>query len=409
MSSSNFARVDEENNVYVIDGTERKVGQYPGVPQEAALAYFVRKFEDLAAQVRILEQRVANKVDSHGMKKMAAKLAEDLKEPAAVGDLNDLRRRVSNLDTKIAELVSAKGEASKEAVAEAMAQRNKIAERAEEIANQDSGKTQWKASGAEMTKLFEEWQALQKAGVKISKAEADKVWKRFSAARTRFETSKRAYFAGLDATNKQVRAKKNLIVEQAEALAQKGSDDIAAYRKLLDEWKNSGRTPGKSDDALWVRFKAAGDALFSKKTETVALESEAFGKNLETKLAIIAEAEALDPEKDLASAKTALLTLQQRWEKAGKVPKEKLRETEEKFRAVENKIRKVEEDHWRKSDPAAIARSNSVTSQLEESIRKLEKELELATAGADAKKIDAATEALAARKAWLEAVSASMS
>ena len=216
---------------------------------------------------------MSNRYGEYGlMKKMAAKLAEELKEPAAVGDIADLRRRVSNLDDKIAVLVAEKHEASKEATAEAMASRLKIAVRAEEIANQDVAKTQWKTSGAEMTKLFEQWQELQKSGPKVAKAEADAIWKRFSSARTRFETAKRGYFAGLDATNKQVKAKKSSIVEQAEALAAKGSDDIAAYRKLLDEWKNSGRTPGKSDDALWARFKAAGDALYAAKKEQDEVE-----------------------------------------------------------------------------------------------------------------------------------------
>lgn len=408
MSTSQFGRVDAENNVYVIDGEERKVGQYPGVPVEEALAYFVRKFEDIAAQVRILEQRVANKVDSQGMKKMAAKLADELKEPAAVGDLADLRRRVANLDAKIGALVSEKTEANKEATAEALAKRAAIADRAESIANQDATKTQWKTSGAEMTKLFEEWQQLQKSGTKVSKSDADAIWKRFSSARTRFETAKRGYFAGLDATNKIAKAKKNSIVEQAEALAAKGSDDIAGYRKLLDEWKNSGRTPGKSDDALWARFKAAGDQIFAKKTETAVVETAEYEKNLATKLEILKEAESIDPSKDLAAAKKALVAFQQRWEKAGRVPKEKLRETEDKLRAIEARVRKVEEDEWRKTDPAAIERSNSVTSQLEDSIKKLEAALEKATASKDAKKIKDATEALEARKAWLEVVKASM-
>lgn len=408
MSTNPFGRVDAENNVFVIDGSERKVGQYPGVPAEEALAYFVRKFEDLAAQVRILEQRVANKVDSHGMKKIAAKLVEDLKEPAAVGDIADLRRRVGNLDAKIATLLEQKQEASKEATAAALESRLKIAERAEEIANQDSTKTQWKSSGAEMTKLFEQWQELQKSGPKVSKSQADSIWKRFSSARTKFETAKRGYFAGLDAANKQVKAKKNSIVEQAEALAAKGSDDIAAYRKLLDEWKNSGRTPGKSDDALWTRFKTAGDAIFAKKTESSAVENAEQEKNLAAKLEILKDAESIDPEKDLAAAKKSLQLIQQRWEKAGKVPKEKLRETEDKLRAIEAKIRKVEEEQWRKTDPAAIERSNSVTAQLEDSIKKLESALEKATASKDAKKIKDATEALEARKAWLEVVKASM-
>lgn len=408
MLTSQFGRVDAENNVFVTDGTERKVGQYPGVTAEEALSYFVRKFEDLAAQVRILEQRVANKVDSHGMKKIAAKLAEDLKEPAAVGDLSDLRRRVANLDEKIAKLVSEKSESSKEASAEALKARLSIAERAEAIANQDAAKTQWKTSGAEMTGLFEQWQALQKNGSKVPKSEADAIWKRFSSARTKFETAKRGYFAGLDATNKQTKAKKNSIVEAAEALAAKGSDDISAYRKLLDEWKNSGRTPGKSDDALWARFKAAGDTIFSKKTETAVVENASMEKNLAAKTELLKEAESIEPEKDLSAAKKALQSIQQRWEKAGKVPKEKLRETEDKLRAIEAKVRKVEEDHWRKSDPAAIERSNSVTAQLEDSIRKLAEALEKAKASNDDKKIKDATEALDARKAWLEVVKASM-
>lgn len=408
MSTNKFGRVDADNNVFVIDGSERKVGQYPGVTPDEALAYFVRKFEDIAAQVRILEQRVANKVDSQGMKKMAAKLQDELKEPAAVGDLADLRRRVANLDSKIAALVSEKQEASKGATAEALAKRIAIADRAEAIANQDASKTQWKTSGAEMTKLFEDWQALQKSGPKVSKSEADSVWKRFSSARTRFETAKRGYFAGLDATNKQVKAKKNSIVEQAEALAAKGSDDVTGYRKLLDEWKNSGRTPGKSDDALWARFKAAGDAIFAKKSETAVVENAEQEKNLATKLEILKDAEAIDPTKNLAEAKKSLLAIQQRWEKAGRVPKDKLRATEDKLRAIEAKVRSVEEDQWRKTDPAAIERSNSVTAQLEDSIKKLEDDLAKATTSGDAKKVKDATEALAARKAWLEVVKASM-
>lgn len=408
MSTNQFGRVDAENNVFVIDGVERKVGQYPGVGSDEALAYFVRKFEDLAAQVRILEQRVKNKVESQGMKKMAGKLLEDLREPAAVGDISDLRRRVTNLEPRINDLVAEKVGASKEAAAEALGVRTQIADRAEAIANQDASKTQWKTSSAEMTTLFEKWQEAQKSGAKVSKSDADAVWKRFSSARTRFETAKRGYFAGLDATNKVTKAKKISVVESAEALAAKGSDDVAAYRKLLDDWKTSGRTPGKSDDALWARFKLAGDTIHAKKSEILVTETAAQEKNLATKLRILSDASQIDPSKDLGTAKKELLAIQQRWEKAGKVPKEKLRETEDKLRAIEDKVRKIEEDHWRKSDPATIERSNSVTSQLEDSIKKLELALEKASASQDAKKIQDATEALEARKAWLEVVKASM-
>lgn len=407
MSAIKFGRVDAENNVYVLElGSERKVGQYPSVSAEEALAFFERKFADLEAQVRILEQRVKNKVDAANLPKQAQKLAADLIEPNAVGDLNSLRNRVAALAPQIAQLGTLKAEANKEAVAAAIAKRLELANAAEALANQDPAKTQWKQSAEKFAKLFEEWQAAQKSGAKVPKAEADPIWKRFSVARTKFESAKRAYFASLDSNNKAVRAKKNEIVEQAEKLAAAGSDSIVEYRKLLDAWKTSGRTPGKSDDALWARFKAAGDTIYAARKVTAVVETGEQSENLAAKLELLKTYSSIDPTKGLDEAKKALLELQKKWEKIGRVPKEKLREVEDKLRAIEAKVRNAEQDHWRKTDPASIDRSNSVISQLEDSIAKLEKELVAATASKNDKKIKDATEALAARKAWLETVKA---
>lgn len=257
-----------------------------------------------------------------------------------------------------------------------------------------------------MAKLFEQWQETQKSGAKVSKPQADPIWKRFSLARTRFESAKRQYFATLDSANKAVRAKKNEIVDSAEKLAAAGSDSVVEYRKLLDAWKAAGRTPGKSDDALWARFKAAGDTIHSARQASAAVENVEYAANLEKKLELIKQYSSIDPTKGLDEAKKQLQELQKKWEKIGRIPKEKLREVEDKLRAIESKVRDAEQDHWRKSDPASIDRSNSVIAQLEDSITKLEKELVAATASKNDKKIKDATEALAARKAWLETVRA---
>ena len=407
MSAVKFGRVDSENNVFVLElGSERKVGQYPNVTAEEALAFFERKYADLEASVRILEQRVATKVDAANLPKQAEKLAKDLVEPNAVGDLNALRNRVAALKPKIDELGVKKAEANKEAVAAALAKRIELAVAAETLANQDVAKTQWKQSAEKFAKLFEEWQAAQKSGAKVPKSEADPIWKRFSVARTKFESNKRVYFANLDANNKAVKAKKNDIVEQAEKLAAAGSDSIVEYRKLLDAWKTSGRTPGKSDDALWARFKASGDTIYAARQVTAVVENGEQSENLAKKLELLKTYSSIDPNKGLDEAKRSLLELQKKWEKIGRVPKDKLREVEDKLRAIESKVKNAEQDHWRKTDPASIDRSNSVINQLEDSIKKLENELAAATAGKNDKKIKDATEALAARKAWLETVRA---
>jgi hypothetical protein len=407
MSAIKFGRVDEENNVFVLElGSERKVGQYPNVSQADALAFFELKFADLEAQVRILEQRIKNNVAAPNLSEQLKKLTADLVSPNAVGDLNNLRARVAALEPKIAELSAKRSAANKEAGAAALKLRVDLAEAAEAIANQDQAKTQWKQSAEKMANLFVDWQAVQKTGPKVSKAEADPIWKRFSVARTKFETAKRAYFAGLDSANKAVRANKTAIVEQAEKLAAEGSDASTAYRKLLDQWKAAGRTPGKSDDALWARFKAAGDTIYTARQLTVASESGEQTKNLAAKLELIKSYSSIDPSNGLDEAKRSLQELQKKWEKIGKVPKEKIREIEDKLRAIESRVRTAEQDHWRKSDPASIDRSNSVISQLEASIVKLETALKAASATNDKKKIADATEALEARKAWLETVKA---
>ena len=54
-----WGRVAEDGTVFVrTPEGERAVGSYPGATPEEALAYFGHKFDDLAAQVSLLEQRV---------------------------------------------------------------------------------------------------------------------------------------------------------------------------------------------------------------------------------------------------------------------------------------------------------------------------------------------------------------
>lgn len=398
-------RVDDDNNVYVLDnGSERKVGQYPGVSMAEALAYFERKFSELEANVRILEQRVKSKADAASISKAAQKLTQDLTEPAAVGNIQELRDRVAKVTPSIEKLKLEKSEASEKAVADTLNLRREIAAKAQALADKDPQKTQWKAASAQMAELFDKWQQSQKDAPRISRKDSEPIWKTFSQARTKFESNKRAFFSALSAESKNVRAKKTALVTQAEALVAKGADSATEYRKLLDQWKLAGRSQGSQDDQLWDRFKAAGDSIYAVRKEVLAKESVEFKANYEAKLLIIAEAEKINPVANLTEAKKQLLLIQSRYEKAGKVPKDKIRETDDRMRAVEKKVKDAEAENWRKSDPAAIERTNGVLSQLEQSIVKLEQELKVAEAANDSSKINAAKEALEARKSWLTVV-----
>jgi len=401
---TSFGRVDETGNVYVVDaGVERLIGSQPEMSIEQAVALYTKRYQDLADSVRLLEQRVKAKADPKSIAKSADKLLADLVSPSALGDLAALRTRVSAVKESLTEALAEASAKHAEDVAAALASREAIVVDAEKIASQDPQKINYKATSVKMTELFTAWQELQKNSLKVPKAKADELWHRFSKARNVFDAHKRSYFAAADAAAKIGKQAKLDLVVKAEALVAKGADAVNDYKDLLTAWKALPKTKLKSDDAHWARFKAAGDAIYAAKNEKSAADDIAFSANLAGKLALLEEAEKIDTS-NLEAAKTAMKSINARWEKAGKVPRDQIRPTEDRLKAVEAKIRKVEEELWRKSDPATIDRTNSLRSQLEAQIEKLEAELEAAKASGDAGKIGKAQEALDTKKTWLEVV-----
>jgi|TARA_B110000908_G_scaffold157276_1_gene197264 hypothetical protein len=400
LTSSEFGRVDEANNVYLIDGgQERIVGQYPNVPAEDALSYFTRKFDDLAAQVRTLEQRLAAGItDAKSLKTTREHLKAELVEPKAVGNVQNLRDRVEAV-TGLIDATSARANEERAAANQrAMAAKEEIAARAESIVA-NLGGINWKKSAVEMTELFERWQKLQKEGPKVPKAKTDPIWKRFSQARAKFEAGRRAFFSNLDGSFKEAKAEKTSLVDSAKALVTKGAGATDQYKKLQNQWKLAGKA-GKAEESLWKEFRAAGDAIFAaKKAEDAEIEIS-HKANLEKKIALNLEIEALNLD-DIESAKKTLANIQARWEKIGHIPRDQVRKIEDPIRKIEKKIADAAADAWRRSDPAAKARSNSLVSQLEEAIAGLEKDLEQAK---PEKKIEI-EEQITARKAWLLAAS----
>jgi hypothetical protein len=400
-----WGRVDETGTVFVrtSDG-EREVGQYPDATAEEALAYFERKYADLAGQVGLLEQRVRRGAPAADVAKAVASLRESVAGANAVGDLDALARRLEALSGTTKELTEQQQAEAKAALDEAIAERTRIVEQAEALAAQDPAKTQWKQATAELDALFASWQHHQQEGPRLPKNEANELWKRFRTARSTIEQHRKAFFAELDAAHRDVRARKQRLIERAEALAPRGADAVADYRALLDEWKQAGRAGKKVDDALWAKFKAAGDVLFQAKAEVDAKEDEAYRANLTEKLALLEEAEKLLIVTDPKQARTALNRVQRSWDEIGRVPRDQVRPIEDRLRKVETHVRSLEDERWQREDPEKKARSEGMLGQLQDAITKLEAELAAAEAAGDERAAAEAREALEARRAWLKAV-----
>jgi hypothetical protein len=400
-----WGRVDETGTVFVRESEgERAVGQYPDGTPEEALAYFQRKFIELAGQVTLLEQRAKRGAPAADVAKAVKTLSGTVSTANAVGDLASLKTRLDALGGAVSELTEKQSEESKAVVAAALAERTEIVVEAEKLAAQDPAKAQWKLVSAQLDELFTRWQKHQQDGPRLPKTESNELWKRFRAARAIIDGHRKAFFAELDSTHKDARTRKQELVAKAEALLPKGADGIPTYRTLLDDWKLAGRAGKKFDDALWAQFKAAGDALYAAKSEIDAKDDVEFTANLEQKLELLTEAEKLLTVTDRVKAKETLASIQRRWDKIGKVPRDKVKTVEDRLRKVENAVRKLDEDHWQRSDPEKQARSQGLASQLQDAIAKLEVELAEAKASGDKAKVAKAQEALDARNIWLQAI-----
>jgi Domain of Unknown Function (DUF349) len=375
---------------------ERAVGSYPGVASEDALAYFGRKYDELVGQVMLLEQRVRG-TDLAPKDALAAivKLTATVTEGAAVGDLLELRNRLDALVPIVEERKAAAEELRSRRRIEAREAKDRVVTEAEELAQS----SEWKRAGDRLRELLEEWKKIPR----LERGADDTLWKRFSTARSAFDKRRRQHFAALDTQRDESHARKERLIAEAEALAE--STDWGPtgnrLRELMTEWKSTGRARRDLEDELWARFRAAQDRFFAARNAVFGERDSQLRTNADKKEALLTEAEAILPVRDLAAAKAALRRVQDQWENIGHVPREQRERIEGRLRRIEQAVREGEEATWKRSNPEARARAEAAVAQLQQSIAKFHAEAEKAHAGGEETKAAQAREAAAARQSWL--------
>ena len=392
---SEWGRVADDGTVYVktADG-ERAVGSWQAGSPEEGLALFTRRYEQLSTEVALLEQRLRAGVgDPNQVRASAQRLKTTVPEAAAVGDLAGLETRIDGLLSRTEEAAEQAKAKKAEARAAAAEKKATLAEEAEGLA----GSSDWKSAGERLRTIGEDWKRLPH----LEKKADDELWARVAAARKRFAERRTAHFAALEQQREVSKSRKEKLVEQAEAL--QGSTDWKAtaerYKQLMGEWKTAGRAPRQDDDELWARFKAAQDAFFGARQAQFAEQDEELRGNQAVKEEILVEAEALaaglaDESIPLDKATSRLRPLQERWEKAGKVPRDVMRSLEARMQAVEEKVRAADSSRF------ARAEESPFLVRLREKVAELETKLDKAqAAGRPTEEIEAA---LTTQRQWLQ-------
>lgn len=394
---SKWGRVDDDGTVWVRtpDG-ERRVGSWQAGTPEEGLAHYGARYDDLATEIELLESRItSHPEEAASARATAEELRGQLDEAAVVGDIEALRTRLGTVLDHAEQAGERAREAKAERRAAAIAQKEKLAAEAEDIAENSRD---WKAAGDRIRAILDEWKQIRG----IDRKTDDQLWKRYSRARDAFNRRRGSHFAELDRNRAAARRAKEALIEEAEAL-QDSTDwgaTAAAYRDLMARWKEAGRAPRDVDDKLWKRFKAAQDTFFAARNAVNAERDREFEANAEAKEALLAEyADRIRPDKDLDHARAELRKLQERWDEIGYVPRGRIREFEDKIGELERRVAEAADSRWRRTDPEALARVQQFADRAAEFE---ERAAELEAAGKTAEAEDARAHAAQWRE-WAEA------
>jgi Domain of Unknown Function (DUF349) len=314
----------------------------------------------------------------------------------AVGDLASLATRLESLRPVIEGQRESRRAERVQKTAEAKVSKEKLVAEAEKIAEGSD----WRAGANRLRTLLDEWKALPR----IDRASDDALWRRFSGARTSYTRRRKVHFAEQNEKRDAAREVKERLAKEAESLADstEWGPTAGRYRELMRQWKAAGPAPKDVDDELWRRFRAAQDTFFGARDATNAALDAEYAANAEVKAKLLIEAEALLPVTDLDATKRGFREIADRWEAAGKVPRERIKELEGRMRVVEQAIRSLEDEQWRKSDPEKSARADDMVTQLETAIAQVEADLAKARESGNEKKVKELEENLASRQSFLD-------
>jgi len=395
-----WGRVAEDGTVYVrtADG-ERQVGSWAAGSPDEALAYYQRKFDGLKVEVDLIANRLKQTGPSAPSPKDAldkiGKLRESISGANAVGDLDGLLARLDGL-VELAEQRKAEHRAVREQQqAEARGAKQALAEEAERLA----ASTEWRVAGDRMKVLLDEW----KAAPRLDRKTDDELWHRLSQARSAFAKRRKQHFAELDAQRVEIRAHKEQLIAEAEALQDSTDWNPTAgrFRDLMSEWKTAGRAQRDVEDELWKRFKAAQDTFFAARNAVLDERNGAERENLAAKEVLVVEAEALLPITDHRAARVALRGINERWEAIGPVPRDSRQRIEGRLHTVDRAIADAEAAELSRKDPEKRARAEATVEQLRTALEKLRVQADKARAAGQEKKAADAEASIAARQEWL--------
>ena len=211
--------------------------------------------------------------------------------------------------------------------------KEQLCEAAEALAAQEDVVEAFK----ELQKLHEQW----KEYGPVAKEYRESVWERFKAATSVINKNYQAHFESIKEQQNANLEKKIALCEKVEEIAErevKDSNEWNAFSKEIEEiqkeWRTIGFASKKENQKVYDRFRAACDKFYGRKREFYTEYKDNINANLEKKIALCEQAEALMTSTEWKKATDQFIALQKQWKEIGAVPRKKADALWKRFRAA---------------------------------------------------------------------------
>lgn len=162
----------------------------------------------------------------------------------------------------------------------------------------------------------------------VAKEIREEIWNKFKDASAIVNKRYQAFFEERKARERENEEKKTAICERVEALDFENVKSYAGWDQLTKEiltaqedWKKLGFASKKVNNLLFARFRETCDKFFAKKAEYFKTMRDNHAANLEKKIALCEQAEALKESSDWKKTADELVELQKQWKTVGPVEK----------------------------------------------------------------------------------------
>lgn len=159
----------------------------------------------------------------------------------------------------------------------------------------------------------------------------------------KYKEARTAYQEAIEAALQSNLEKKQAIIAELTEIV-KDPDNInkqyQRFQQLQQDFKAAGDVPPAADKGLWKDFQSVTEEFYDLWKINRELRDYDFKKNMEAKIALCEEAEALDGEKDVLTAFKKLQELHDKWREVGPVMKEQREDLWKRFKEASTVINK---------------------------------------------------------------------